>query len=366
MCLAIVASLRFVRRFESGDLKATKKALEGPWACASERKQVLCLPALQRQRYDKGRHDSHAFFRSAPCTLVKRSDRVKSGFHDILSLANSRSGPHVAPGRGEPRVANRREECRTWRRPSNDDQRRRSRGRLRNSTAQRTAGRAILGHGFPYDVHAYAEAAPILADAGARVIVPYLRGFGPTRFLVARDAALGRAGGARRRSAGADGRARHRARGSRRLRLGRPRRLRRLGAVAGARRRARLRQFLQHPGHRARDGAGGAVRGGRVLVPVLFPQRARPARPDEGPARRSRGSCGGCGRRPGPSTMRRSSARRRAFDNPDFVEVVIHSYRHRYGLVAGDPAYMRRSRRRSRRSRRSRSRRSRSTATPTA
>jgi pimeloyl-ACP methyl ester carboxylesterase len=28
-----------------------------------------------------------------------------------------------------------------------------------------------------------------------------------------------------------------------------------------------------------------------------------------------------------------------AFDNPDFVEVVIHSYRHRYGLAAGDPAY---------------------------
>jgi len=28
-----------------------------------------------------------------------------------------------------------------------------------------------------------------------------------------------------------------------------------------------------------------------------------------------------------------------AFDNPDFVEVVIHSYRHRFGLVAGDPAY---------------------------
>ena len=40
----------------------------------------------------------------------------------------------------------------------------------------------ILGHGFPYDVNAYAEAAP-LAQAGARVIVPYLRGFGPTRFL---------------------------------------------------------------------------------------------------------------------------------------------------------------------------------------
>ena len=41
----------------------------------------------------------------------------------------------------------------------------------------------VLGHGFPYDVHAYAEVAPIRAAAGGRVVVPYLRGFGPTRFL---------------------------------------------------------------------------------------------------------------------------------------------------------------------------------------
>ncbi len=41
----------------------------------------------------------------------------------------------------------------------------------------------ILSHGFPYDVHAFDEVAPILAQAGARVIVPYARGFGPTRFL---------------------------------------------------------------------------------------------------------------------------------------------------------------------------------------
>ncbi|WP_245333719.1 alpha/beta fold hydrolase, partial [Bradyrhizobium guangdongense] len=40
----------------------------------------------------------------------------------------------------------------------------------------------ILGHGFPYDVNAYAEAAPIIAEAGARVLVPWLRGYGPTRF----------------------------------------------------------------------------------------------------------------------------------------------------------------------------------------
>jgi pimeloyl-ACP methyl ester carboxylesterase len=40
----------------------------------------------------------------------------------------------------------------------------------------------ILSHGFPYDVHAYDEVARILEKSGARVIVPYLRGFGPTRF----------------------------------------------------------------------------------------------------------------------------------------------------------------------------------------
>ena len=33
------------------------------------------------------------------------------------------------------------------------------------------------------------------------------------------------------------------------------------------------------------------------------------------------------------------AATRPSFDNPDFVDVVVHSYRHRYGLVAGDPAY---------------------------
>jgi pimeloyl-ACP methyl ester carboxylesterase len=43
----------------------------------------------------------------------------------------------------------------------------------------------IMGHGFPYDSHAHYQAAPILAQAGARVIVPYLRGYGPTRFLKA-------------------------------------------------------------------------------------------------------------------------------------------------------------------------------------
>jgi pimeloyl-ACP methyl ester carboxylesterase len=42
---------------------------------------------------------------------------------------------------------------------------------------------AILLHGWPYDIYSFAEVAPILAARGYRVIIPYLRGYGPTRFL---------------------------------------------------------------------------------------------------------------------------------------------------------------------------------------
>jgi pimeloyl-ACP methyl ester carboxylesterase len=42
---------------------------------------------------------------------------------------------------------------------------------------------AVLLHGWPYDINSYVEVAPLLAAAGYRVVVPYLRGFGTTRFL---------------------------------------------------------------------------------------------------------------------------------------------------------------------------------------
>ena len=41
----------------------------------------------------------------------------------------------------------------------------------------------LLLHGWPYDIHSYVEVAPLLAAAGYRVIIPYLRGYGTTRFL---------------------------------------------------------------------------------------------------------------------------------------------------------------------------------------
>ena len=41
----------------------------------------------------------------------------------------------------------------------------------------------ILLHGFPYDPRGYDAIAPVLAERGYRVLVPYLRGYGPTRFI---------------------------------------------------------------------------------------------------------------------------------------------------------------------------------------
>jgi pimeloyl-ACP methyl ester carboxylesterase len=56
----------------------------------------------------------------------------------------------------------------------------------------------ILLHGWPYDPRTYDDVVPLLTAAGCRAIVPYLRGFGPTRFLSAdtprsgQQAALGK------------------------------------------------------------------------------------------------------------------------------------------------------------------------------
>src|SRR5690349_7129543 len=41
----------------------------------------------------------------------------------------------------------------------------------------------VLLHGWPYDIYSFVDVAPVLAGAGYRVIVPYLRGYGTTRFL---------------------------------------------------------------------------------------------------------------------------------------------------------------------------------------
>ena len=197
----------------------------------------------------------------------------------------------------------------------------------------------FLMHGFPYDIHAYAEVAPILAARGCRVIVPYLRGFGPTRFL---SDATPRSG--EQAALGAD-----------------------LLALMDA---------LAVPC----AVLAGYDWGGRAacVVAALWPERcaglvslnsyniqniARAMVPDTPDNEHSlwyqyyfhseRGRAGlAADRRTfcrllwklwsptwpfDAATFERSAA---AFDNPDFVEVVIQSYRHRFGLAAGDPSLL--------------------------
>ena len=195
----------------------------------------------------------------------------------------------------------------------------------------------VLLHGFPYDIHAYDAVAPALVEAGFRVVVPFLRGYGGTVFLSAQTPRSGEQ------------------------------------AVLG-RDLVALMDALELP-----DAiVAGYDWGGRAacIVAALWPGRVRglvscggyniqsiatagePAAPEQehrlwyqyyfhsgrgqaGLAADRRALCRLLWRLWSPSwqfdeaVFARSAA---AFDNPDFVSVVIHSYRHRFGLVPGDPA----------------------------
>jgi len=197
----------------------------------------------------------------------------------------------------------------------------------------------ILLHGFPYDVHAYDEVAPILATAGCRVIAPYLRGFGPTQFLSEQTPRSGQ-----QAALGFD-----------------------LLALLDA---LQIEKAV----------LAGYDWGGRAacVVAALWPQRVQalvscgndgynihdiaasmqPQAPEyelrywyqfyfhsergrNGLANNRHDLCKLLWKLWSPnwqfddSTYDRTAT---SFENPDFVDVVIHSYRHRYGLAAGDPA----------------------------
>jgi pimeloyl-ACP methyl ester carboxylesterase len=196
----------------------------------------------------------------------------------------------------------------------------------------------LLLHGFPYDVHSYVDVIPRLATAGHRVIVPYLRGHGPTRFL---DDAAPRSG--QQAAIGAD--------------------------VID------LMDALDLP----KAVLAGYDWGGRAacVVAALWPERCtgvvtvgnyliqdlstatQPVRPDIEAGfwyfyyfLTERGRAGLTANRReiakviwtrnspkwhfDDATLDRAAV---AFDNPDYVEVVLHSYRHRLGLAPGHPQY---------------------------
>ena len=195
----------------------------------------------------------------------------------------------------------------------------------------------VLLHGFPYDAHAYDEVVPLLVAAGRRVIVPYLRGYGPTGFLSLRYAAIGTAGRARPRSARADRSARSRSSSAGRIRLGWSGGVHRGRAVARTRARSRDVRWLQRVGCR-----------GLVASPAPEVEHAlwyqyyfHGERGRAGLAQHRYEYCKLLWHLWSPkwdfddATYAQTAA---SFDNPDFVDVVIHSYRHRFGLVPGDPA----------------------------
>lgn len=196
----------------------------------------------------------------------------------------------------------------------------------------------VLLHGFPYDIQAYDRVSDILATQGARVIVPYLRGYGPTRFLSPATPRSGQQG-----ALGAD-----------------------LKALLDA---LRIERAI----------VAGYDWGGRAacIVSALWPERVsglvsvqsyniqniaksgRPASPEDEHRfwyqyyfHSERGRAGLTQNRHAfckllwklwspkwgfdDATYDRTA---KAFENPDFVDVVIQSYRHRFGLAPGDPAY---------------------------
>ena len=197
---------------------------------------------------------------------------------------------------------------------------------------------AMLMHGFPYDIHSYVDVAPLLAARGMRVIVPYLRGYAPTRFL---DASTLRSG-------------EQAAFGSDLIALMNALKVER-AVVAGYDwgGRAACVAAALHP-----ERCVGLVCVNSYLIQNIA--RSQEPVPPEGEVplwyqyyfHQERG-------RAGLTKYRRETARilwrdwspnwkfddatferaAVAFDSPDYVDTVIHSYRHRFGLVAGDARY---------------------------
>ncbi|GIF62136.1 alpha/beta hydrolase [Asanoa ishikariensis] len=196
----------------------------------------------------------------------------------------------------------------------------------------------ILLHGFPYDIHSYVEVAPMLAEAGHRVVVPYLRGHGPTRFLRPDTPRSGQ-----QAALGADVIALMDA-----LRI--PRAV--LAGYDWGGRAACVAAAL-HPGRVA-----GLVSVNSYLVQDIS-TAMHPLPPDLEAGfwyffyfltERGRAGLTANRRQIAEVIWRRNSPKwsftaadldraAQAFENPDYVEVVIHSYRHRLGQAAGAPDY---------------------------
>ena len=196
----------------------------------------------------------------------------------------------------------------------------------------------MLLHGFPYDIHSYVDVAPMLAAKGCRVIVPYLRGYGPTRF---RDPATPRSG--EQAAIGADLIALMDALGVKRAVFAGYDWGGRAACIGAALWPERCIGLVSVNGYLIQDiaramqpslperevaywyqyyfqierGRAGLAANRRAIAKILWQQWSPNWRFDE-------------------ATFERTAV---AHDNPDYVDVAIHSYRHRYGLAESDPRY---------------------------
>jgi pimeloyl-ACP methyl ester carboxylesterase len=197
----------------------------------------------------------------------------------------------------------------------------------------------LLLHGFPDDVHAWDDVVPPLAKAGYRVLVPYLRGFGPTRFLdpasprMAEQAAIGQdvidfadALKLERFAVGGfdwGGRA---------------------ACIAAALHKDRVRAAVFIGGYTIQNtitpsppSSPAAERG------IWYQYYFNTERGRAGLQMNRRALCRFLWETWSPTwhfsdeTYNRTAP---SFDNPDFVDVVIHSYRHRIVNAAGEPRFM--------------------------
>jgi pimeloyl-ACP methyl ester carboxylesterase len=195
----------------------------------------------------------------------------------------------------------------------------------------------LLLHGFPYDVHAYDAVSPILVSKGCRVIVPYLRGYGPTQFLyldtprsgqqavLAHDllAFMDSLEISEAVLAGYDwgGRA---------------------ACILAALWPDRVRALVSVGGYNIQDIPGSV----EPQIPeneyrYWYQYYFHSERGRAGLSKNRRELCKLLWRLWSPTwkfTDDDFNQTAISFNNPDFVDVVIHSYRHRYGVVPGDPS----------------------------
>ncbi len=196
----------------------------------------------------------------------------------------------------------------------------------------------VLLHGFPYDPRSFDQVVPILNGAGLRTIVPYVRGYGPTRFLSANTMRSGQQAALAHDVldlldalqieqailAGFDWGARS-------------------ACILAALWPARVRAAVSCCGYIIQDIA-------RAANPVDPEQERRLWYTYYFNTERGRAGLA-LNRVPlcrllwtlwsptWPFDEAVYARTARSFDNPDFVDVAVHSYRHRYGVVAGDPRY---------------------------